>query len=184
MSESTSSSSSSTLQETLLRLSNSIASSLAATPYTPPKTATISVKAFLEPLLIPTNSIKDFALACALLSSSTLTNSELLAWIPNHLSSLATASFFELSQIYLTVLEDRNSEKVAELGLDCSMVPPEKRLLIELLPEVVLFLKERIKESSVDKSDEFDEFSAASARVPVGFAVLAAYQFRWFVTQV
>jgi len=64
------------------------------------------------------------------------------------------------------------------------MVPPEKRLLIELLPEVVLFLKERIKESSVDKSDEFDEFSAASARVPVGFAVLAAYQFRWFVTQV
>ncbi|MCI67672.1 hypothetical protein A2U01_0088931, partial [Trifolium medium] len=35
-----------------------------------------------------------------------------------------------------------------------------------------------------DKSDECDEFSAASARVPVGFAILAAYQFRWFVTQV
>ena len=70
------------------------------------------------------------------------------------------------------------------MGLDCELVPPEKRLLIELLPEVVPFLKERVKESSVDKSDEFDEFSAASARVPVGFAILAAYQFRWFVTQV
>jgi hypothetical protein len=57
-------------------------------------------------------------------------------------------------------------------------------LLIELLPEVIPFLKERIKESSVDKSDECNEFSAASARVPVGFAILAAYQFRWFVTQV
>ncbi|AES71094.2 hypothetical protein MtrunA17_Chr3g0112991 [Medicago truncatula] len=183
MSES-SSSSSSTLQETLLRLSNSITSSLAATSYTPPKTATISVKAFLEPLLTPTNSIKDFALACALLSSSTLINSELLSWIPNHLSSLASASFFELSQIYLTVFNNRNTEKVAELGLDCDLVPPEKRLLIELFPELVPILKERIKESSFDKSDEFDEFSAASARVPVGFAILAAYQFRWFVTQV
>jgi hypothetical protein len=57
-------------------------------------------------------------------------------------------------------------------------------LLIELLPEVIPFLKERIKESSVDKSDECNEFSSASARVPVGFAILAAYQFRWFVTQV
>lgn len=70
------------------------------------------------------------------------------------------------------------------MGLDCDLVPPEKRLLIELFPELVPILKERIKESSFDKSDEFDEFSAASARVPVGFAILAAYQFRWFVTQV
>lgn len=56
--------------------------------------------------------------------------------------------------------------------------------MIELMPEVLPFLKDRIKESSIDKSDENDEFSAASARVPVGFAILAAYQFRWFVTQV
>ena len=55
---------------------------------------------------------------------------------------------------------------------------------MELVPEVLPLLKERIKESSIDKSDESDEFSAASARVPVGFAVLAAYQLRWFVTQV
>ncbi|KAL0003270.1 hypothetical protein SO802_017051, partial [Lithocarpus litseifolius] len=53
------------------------------------------------------------------------------------------------------------------------------------MPEVLPSLKERIKESSIDKSDEGgDKVSAASARVPVGFAIVAAYQFRWFVTQV
>nr|XP_023891090.1 uncharacterized protein At2g39910-like [Quercus suber]POE62333.1 uncharacterized protein CFP56_44208 [Quercus suber] len=53
------------------------------------------------------------------------------------------------------------------------------------MPEVMPLLKERIKESSIDKSDEGgNEVSAASARVPVGFAIVAAYQFRWFVTQV
>lgn len=56
---------------------------------------------------------------------------------------------------------------------------------MELMPEVMPLLKERIKESSIDKSDEGgDEVSAASARVPVGFAIVAAYQFRWFATQV
>ncbi|XP_004503224.1 uncharacterized protein At2g39910 [Cicer arietinum] len=179
-------SSSSTLRDTLLRLSNSITDFLATTPY---KSSNISVKAFLEPLLTCTNStihtsIKDFALACALLSSSTDTNSELLSWIPNHLSSLATTSFYQLSEAYLTVFNDRNSQKVAELGLNCDLVPPQKRLLLELVPDVLPFLKERIKESSIDKSDEYDEFSAASARVPVGFAILASFQFRWFVTQV
>lgn len=52
--------------------------------------------------------------------------------------------------------------------------------MLEILP----VLKYRIKESSIDKSDETDEFSAASARAPVGFAILAAYQFRWFVSQI
>ncbi|CAJ2643971.1 unnamed protein product [Trifolium pratense] len=178
------SSSSSTLRDTLLRLSNSISDSLAATQYTPHRSSNISVKAFLQPLLSSTNSIKDFALACALLSSSIQSNSDLLSWIPNHLSSLATTSFYQLSQIYLTLFQDRNSQKLDELGLNCTLVPSHKRLLIQLLPEVIPFLKDRIKESSVDKSDECDEFSAASARVPVGFAILAAYQFRWFVTQV
>lgn len=56
--------------------------------------------------------------------------------------------------------------------------------MLELMPEVLPLLKERIQESSIDKSDESDEFSAASARVPVGFAILAAFQFRWFITQV
>ncbi|XVF24022.1 hypothetical protein REPUB_Repub13aG0091000 [Reevesia pubescens] len=52
------------------------------------------------------------------------------------------------------------------------------------MPEIVPVLKENIKESSIDKSDENDEIFAASARAPVGFAILAAYQFRWFVSQV
>lgn len=56
--------------------------------------------------------------------------------------------------------------------------------MLELMPEVLPLLKERIKESSIDNSDESDVFSAASARAPVGFAILAAFQFRWFVTQV
>ena len=64
------------------------------------------------------------------------------------------------------------------------MVAEEKRLVLELMPEMVKSLKDQIKESSVDKSDDVDEFSAASARAPVGFAILATYQFRWFVTQV
>lgn len=70
------------------------------------------------------------------------------------------------------------------MGVNCDLVPQEKRLMVELMPEVLLFLKDRIKESSIDKSDETDEFSAASARVPVEFAILAAYQLRWFITQV
>ncbi|KAH0979644.1 hypothetical protein GBA52_006821 [Prunus armeniaca] len=52
------------------------------------------------------------------------------------------------------------------------------------MPEVLPLLKNRIKESSIDKSEDCDEVSAASARVPVGFAIAAAYQFRWFVTQI
>lgn len=55
---------------------------------------------------------------------------------------------------------------------------------MELMREVLPLLKDRIKESSIDKSEDGDEVSAASARVPVGFAIVAAYQFRWFVTQV
>lgn len=68
--------------------------------------------------------------------------------------------------------------------MDCGSVPEEKRLVMELMPEVLPLLKERIKESSIDMSADGHEVSAASARTPVGFAIVAAYQFRWFVTQV
>jgi hypothetical protein len=64
------------------------------------------------------------------------------------------------------------------------LVNEEKRLVIELMPEVLPLLKDGIKESSIDKSADGDEISAASARAPVGSAIVAAYQFRWFVTQV
>lgn len=70
------------------------------------------------------------------------------------------------------------------MGFNFGSVPDEKRLVVELMREVLPLLKDRIKESSIDKSEDGDEVSAASARVPVGFAIVAAYQFRWFVTQV
>ena len=73
---------------------------------------------------------------------------------------------------------------IGELGVDCGSVPEDKRLVVELMPKVLPLLKERIKESSIDKSNDGDEVSAASARIPVGFAIVAAYQFKWFVTQV
>ncbi|KOM39141.1 hypothetical protein LR48_Vigan03g252300 [Vigna angularis] len=163
---------SSPLRELLLRSSTRLSESLATVPYTPHRASNISVKAFLEPLLLPTASVKDLALAYALLCSSAFDHSGILSWIPSHLSSLATSSFSELSCAYLG---DGNRDGV---------VPPEKRLVLELMPEVLPLLKERIQESSINKSDETDEFSAASARVPVGFAILAAFQFRWFITQV
>ncbi|KAL2333325.1 hypothetical protein Fmac_014538 [Flemingia macrophylla] len=163
------------LRDLLLRLSTGMAESLAIVPYTPHRSFNVSVKAFLEPLLGTTTTVKDFALACALLSSSSFDSSGVLSWIPGHLSALATSSFSELSRAHLAELSDRNRDLSA---------PPEKMLVLELIPEVLPFLKERIRESSIDKSDESDEFSAASARAPVGFAILAAFQFRWFVSQV
>ncbi|KAF3947405.1 hypothetical protein CMV_026455, partial [Castanea mollissima] len=82
---------------------------------------------------------------------------------------------------YCVAFGERNAKRIGELGLDCGSAPDEKRLVVDLMPEVMPLLKE----SSIDESDEGgDEVSAASARVPVGFAIVAAYQFRWFVTQV
>ncbi|WVZ07006.1 hypothetical protein V8G54_020352 [Vigna mungo] len=159
---------SSPLRELLLRSSTRLSESLATVPYTPHRASNISVKAFLEPLLLPTASVKDLALTCALLCSSAFDHSGILSWIPSHLSSLATSSFSELSCAYLAELGDGNHDVV---------VPPEKRLVLELMPEILPLLKERIQESSINKSDESDE-------VPVGFAILAAFQFRWFITQV
>lgn len=75
--------------------------------------------------------------------------------------------------------------KVGELELELSgVIENEKKLLMELMPEVLPSLKEKIKESAIDASDESDGVSAASARVPVAYAVLAAYQLRWIVGQV
>lgn len=64
------------------------------------------------------------------------------------------------------------------------MVENEKKLLIELMPEVLPLLKDTIKESAIDAKDESDGVSAASARAPVACAVMAAYQLRWIAEQV
>lgn len=75
--------------------------------------------------------------------------------------------------------------KSGELELDLrGVVDSEKKLLLELMPELLPLLKEKIKESAIDATDENDGVSAASARAPVASAVLAAYQLRWIVGQV
>lgn len=127
-------------------------------------------------------SIRDFSLACALLSSAQSSTHELLSWIPQNLSAMAESAIRELSMIPFS--GRRTSKRIRELGIDCNMIPEDKRLVVELIPEVLPLLKDKIKESCIDKSDDIEEFSAASARAPVGFAIVAAYQFRWFVTQV
>ena len=180
----------------LPRLSEPIRKTLLETPYTPPEGSTISVKAVLGHLLpSPTNlpnigesqiraSIRDFALACALLSSSQSSTHDLVSWIPANLSASAESAIRGLSRAYSIAFGEANAKRIGGLGLDCGVVPEEKRLVVELMPEVFPSLKDAIKESSIDKLDAADEVSAASARAPVGFAVVAAHQFRWFVTQV
>ncbi|KAJ9160254.1 hypothetical protein P3X46_025672 [Hevea brasiliensis] len=188
------------LYNLLTQLSDGILDSLSALNYTPPEGSTVSTKSILESLLSKQNfkrnpeitetqlhnSIKDFALACALLSSSQTSTHELLLWIPNELSITATAVLKEFSRVYFgSVFGDRNERRVSELlGLDCGLLSEEKRLVVVLMPEVLPELKGSIKESSIDKNTDGDEVSAASARAPVGFAIVAAYQFRWFISQV
>lgn len=150
------------LDDHLPRLTEPILDSLSRIPYTPPEGATVSVKPILESLLSNKSSVKDFALACALLSSSSSSAHELLSWIPENLSIAADAAFRELSGAY----------------------GDESGWAVELMPQVLPLLKGTIEESSIDYGDETGEVFAASARVPVGFAIVAAYQFRWFVTQV
>ncbi|KAG2285243.1 hypothetical protein Bca52824_044847 [Brassica carinata] len=107
-------------------------------------------------------SIKNLALACALLSSSLSSTHELFSWIPE---SLSLIGFSEISRDYY------NGGKM--------------RLVIELLPVVLPELKDTIEGSSMGKkSDDAEDVSAALTRQPVGYAVLAAHQLKWFVTQV
>lgn len=126
----------------------------------------------------------DFILCCAALASSAGATYDQLSWIPSSLSLVANSAFQELSRAFSNSLASKQSSKIIEeLGLETS-VPDEKKLVIALMREVMPLLKERIKESSVDNSDVSDEISAATARVPVAYAIVAAYQFRWFIMQV
>ncbi|KAL5568932.1 hypothetical protein UlMin_025507 [Ulmus minor] len=186
----------STLHNLIIHLSEPIRRALSETQFTPTAGTNISVKAILDSLLprSPPNPnagdeqiralVKDFTLACALLSSSQSSTHELFSWIPQNLSAGAESAFRELSKAYLIAFGEENAMRVAELGLDSRAVDEEMGLVVELLPEVLPLLKDAINESSVDKSVDVDEFSAASARTPVGFAIVAAYQFRWFVTKI
>lgn len=130
-------------------------------------------------------SIKDFTLACALLSASESSTHYLLSWIPRDLSVTASSALGDLSRAYTGCFGERNARILDELGVNSGIIASGvMRLVIELMPGVLPSLKDTIKDSSIDKSDDGDALSSASAGVPVGHAIVAAYQFRWFVTQV
>ncbi|PIA54457.1 hypothetical protein AQUCO_00900774v1 [Aquilegia coerulea] len=170
---------SSAIRDDFIRLSESIRVSLLKTKYNLPESANVCIKSILESLL-PNNiskeqdiekEIRDLCLCCAALASVEDEKEEtLLSWIPKHLSIAAKTALEELSNAFFGCVDEK------ELNL--------QKLVIELMPEVLPLLKETIKESSIDGTDVDNEISAASARTPVGYAIVAAYQFRWFVTQV
>lgn len=155
----------------LTQLSQPIQELLYRTNYNPPESHNVSIKSLLESLLpskISDNSdlrsqIRDFSLCCALLSSSNPTTSPYISWIPRELSIAANSAFRALSE---------------------AIHGDDKRLVSELIPEVLPLIKDAMKESSVDGSNEGDEISAACARAPLAYAIVAAYQLRFFVTQV
>ncbi|KAF7131862.1 hypothetical protein RHSIM_Rhsim09G0171700 [Rhododendron simsii] len=186
------------LHHHIAELSEPIRESLSKAHYTPPEASNASVKSLLQSLLPQANSlpnpttslseiqseINDFTLCCAALSSSTDATSDHLSWIPHSLSVSANSAFRTLSKAFSDGLGQGVGTKIGELGLDSGLMKEEEKLVAELMGEVLPLLKERIKESSIGKGDDGDEISAAVARTPVAYAVVASYQFRWFVTQV
>ncbi|KAJ9545797.1 hypothetical protein OSB04_025504 [Centaurea solstitialis] len=163
------------LHNILIPLSEQIRESLSKTPYKPPDSSNLSIKLYVQSLLPPINNnnlesdfqsqLNNFSLLCAALASSQTSTYDHLSWIPLSLSNSADSAFRELRKAFS---DDQ-----------------EKDLVTELMPALLPLIKASIKESSVDKVDaDGDEVSAASARVPVAYAVLAAYQLNWFVTQV
>ncbi|ESQ52688.1 hypothetical protein EUTSA_v10016686mg [Eutrema salsugineum] len=180
------------LRSRLLRLSEPIAAILRCTQYTPQESSKVSTKDILLSLLPNSSSprlineedshasIKNLALACALLSSSRSSTHELLSWIPENLSVAGESAFCEISREHFSDFPENNDEKLEESVVDSG----KTRLVIELLPIVLPDLKGRIEESSTAKNSDAEDVSAAMARKPVGYAILAAHQLRWFVTQV
>ncbi|CAO2825615.1 unnamed protein product [Amaranthus hypochondriacus] len=165
----------------LTELSQTIRELLSTTPYNPPQSHDVSIKSLIESLLPPKTleksntffsqpQVRDFSMCCALLSSAIDSNSPYTNWIPQQLSVAANTAFRALSK--------------AIYGDSDELLSSEKKLMIELMPEVLPLIKNTIKESSTSGSDDGDEITAASARVPLGYAIVAAYQFRWFVSQV
>ncbi|XP_010505690.1 PREDICTED: uncharacterized protein At2g39910 isoform X2 [Camelina sativa] len=154
---------------------------LRRTEYTPQESSKVSTKDILFSLLPNTSSphqvneeesIKNLALACALLSSSRSSTHELLSWIPETLSVIGESTFREISRDCFSDFPSNAEELVVDSGK------------IELLPIVLPELKDGIEKSSLGKSSDTEDVVAAMARTPVGYAIIAAHQLRWFVTQV
>lgn len=152
------------LHHRLVQLINPILDSLEKTNCAPPSAD--STKSIICALLETASqndgqvltSFKNSTLALALLiTAQTYSTHDSLSWIPGHVSSAAASAFRAISNEYDAVFN--------------------RPLVVDLLPEVAPSLKETIKQDD-------SESATSSARVPVLHAILAAYQFRWFVTQV
>ncbi|KAJ0752969.1 putative armadillo-like helical protein [Helianthus annuus] len=154
--------STSDFHQKLILLAEPIRQSLSSTT---PSDGSPSLKSHLQSLLPPPNEpdlqplFTNFSLLCAALAASQTSTYDQLSWIPVSLSTSAESAFQDLQKAYSDY--------------------QNKDLLVELMPIVLPLLKSSITESSID--DDGDE---ASARVPVAYAVVAAYQFKWFVTQI
>lgn len=186
---------SSALLQCLNLLSEPIRDALAEADYASPEDTNVSIKSLLLSFLPPKENtqsgicasdvrtaVRDFSLCCATLSASLSSTCDQLSWIPGSLSAAANSAFNELADAYYDSFHGGEElVKIGEIELDFEFLGNEKRLAIELMPEVLPLLKDKIKESTIDTTDEI---SAASARVPVAYAIVAAYQFRWFTTQV
>ncbi|XP_042512172.1 uncharacterized protein At2g39910 isoform X1 [Macadamia integrifolia] len=185
-------------RDLVLRLAEPIRESLSRTQYNPPEGTNVSVKSLLESLIPDKNSslvpetseeeikreIRDFSLCCAALASAKVEIGDLMSWIPIELSAAGEAALGELSRALFSGMDGKEFGIVGELGMDFGLVPEERKLVVELMPQVLPLLKGTIKESSIDPTDDCDEISAASVRTPVAYAIVAANQFRWFLTQV
>ncbi|XP_065008335.1 uncharacterized protein At2g39910-like isoform X1 [Musa acuminata AAA Group] len=155
----------------LLRLSESIRETLSRTPYAPPEGASVSIKSLVESLL-PSGDreaqegfrkeVRDFFLCCAALAAAEGDESPTLFWVTKDLIFASKSALRELSR--------------------AASFESEQQMVIGLLPDVLPALKGVIKESCVDTEEE--EVIAASAKAPVGYAIVAAHQFRWLVSQV
>ncbi|MCD7449828.1 hypothetical protein HAX54_001744 [Datura stramonium] len=174
------------LNEELLLLSKPIRESLSKAPYTPPQGSNVSIKSMLLSLLSDSQlEITDFSLCCAALASASESTYNQLFWVPNSLSLAAASAFKDLSKSYAAMpAGNHDLIKFGKLDIDFKSLPIDKILAIHLIPQLLPLLKDTIKQSAIDKSIDGHEISAASARVPVAYAILAAYQFRWFISQV
>ncbi|XP_068645776.1 uncharacterized protein At2g39910 [Aristolochia californica] len=167
----------------LIRISNTLQKSLSKTSINVPEGTNFPLKSVLESLLPKKDSslidesllqsqIRDFCLCCAGLASAEGEAGALMSSIPSNLSFAAKVAFQELSE---TLFSCPDGGLAGTISCEC-------KLVVEMMPDLLPLLKKVIKDSSIDS--EADEIVAASARVPVGSAILAAYQFRWLVTKV
>ncbi|RRT65386.1 hypothetical protein B296_00032679, partial [Ensete ventricosum] len=155
----------------LSRLSESIRETLSRTPYAPPEGASVSIKSILESLL-PSGDreaqegfrkeVREFFLCCAALASAEGDESPTLFWVTKDLIFASKSALRELSR--------------------AASFESEQEMVIGLLPDVLPAVKGVIKESCVDTEEE--DVIAASAKAPVAYAIVAAHQFRWLVSQV